>query len=120
MILNAAATFSLDGATADVTEVRRLRAVELDDVHRRHGKARAIDHAADIAVERHIGEVPFGGLDFLGVLFGLVAQGLDVVVPEQRIAIERSPWRREPAGAVVHDDQRIDLEQAMSFSTNAL
>src|SRR5690606_15111438 len=79
----------LAGAAADVTEVRRLLAVELDDIHRRHGEAGAVDHAADIAVERHIGEIPLGGLDFLGVLFRFVARRLDVVVAEQRVAGER-------------------------------
>ena len=39
------------GAAADVEEVRRLAAVELDDVHRAHGEAGAVDEAADVAVE---------------------------------------------------------------------
>src|SRR5690606_29225811 len=64
----------LGGAAANVEEVCRLCAVELDDVHRRHGKACAVDHAADVAVERHIGEVPLGSLDFLGVFLGRVTQ----------------------------------------------
>ncbi len=34
-------------AAADVEEVGRLVAVELDDVHGGHGQARAVDHAAD-------------------------------------------------------------------------
>src|SRR5690606_4675431 len=50
---------------ADVEEVGGFGAIELDDIHGRHGKARAIDHAADIAVERDIGEIVFGGLDLL-------------------------------------------------------
>src|SRR6266702_7690002 len=41
----------LAGAAADIEEVCRRHAVELDDVHRRHGEAGAVDHAADIAVE---------------------------------------------------------------------
>ena len=69
MILNAAATFSLRGAAADVEEVRRRFAVELDDVHRRHGEAGAVDHAADGAVERDVVEVVLRGLDLLLVLF---------------------------------------------------
>jgi hypothetical protein len=78
MILNAAVTFSLVGAAADVEEVRGLGAVELDDVHGRHGQAGAVDHAADVAVERDVGEVVLGGLDLLGVFLGLVAQRDDV------------------------------------------
>ena len=36
---------------ADVEEVRRLAAGPLDEVHRRHRQAGAVDHAADRAVE---------------------------------------------------------------------
>ena len=39
------------GAAADVEEVGGLAAVELDDVHGGHGKASAVDEAADVAVE---------------------------------------------------------------------
>ena len=85
MILNAAVTFSLDGAAADVEEVGRLAAVELDDVHGRHGEAGAVDHAADVAVERDVGEVVLRGLDLLGVLFGDVAQLDDVLVAESAL-----------------------------------
>src|SRR5690606_33613895 len=60
----------LAGAAADVTEVGRLFAVQLDDVHGRHGEARAVDHAADVAVEGDVGQVPGRGLDFLGVFLG--------------------------------------------------
>ena len=63
MILNAAVTFSLRGAAADIEEVGRLAAIELDDVHRRHGEARAIDHAADLAIELDVGEVVLRGFD---------------------------------------------------------
>ena len=64
----------LRGAAADIEKVSRLGAVELDDVHRRHGEAGAVDHAADIAVERDIGEIELRGLDLLRVLFRDVAQ----------------------------------------------
>ncbi len=78
----------LGGAAAHVEEVGRLRAVELDDVHRRHGEARAVDHAADLAVERDVVEVVLGGFEFLGVFLGLVAQLGDVGVAVDRVAVE--------------------------------
>src|SRR5208283_4229598 len=52
----------LRGAAADVEEVGRALAVELDDVHRRHGEAGTVDHAADRAVERDVAEVMLGRL----------------------------------------------------------
>src|SRR3546814_20857455 len=49
----------LVGAAADVQEIGREGAVQLDDVHRRHREPGAIDHAADVAVELDIGKVIF-------------------------------------------------------------
>jgi hypothetical protein len=88
MILNAAVTFSLKRAAADVEEVGREFAVQLDDVHRRHGKACAIDHAADIAVELDVGEVIFARLDLGRVFLGQVAQFGQILVAEHRVRIE--------------------------------
>ena len=47
----------LGGAAADVEEVGRRAAVQLDDVHRRHRQAGAVDHAADVAVELDVVEL---------------------------------------------------------------
>jgi hypothetical protein len=66
------------GAAAHVEEVGREFAVQLDDVHRRHGKARAVHHAADVAIELDVGEVVLAGLDFRRIFLGLVAQRDDV------------------------------------------
>jgi hypothetical protein len=48
-------------AAAHIEEVGGLGAIELDDVHCRHGEAGAVHHAADGAVEFHIGQVEAGG-----------------------------------------------------------
>src|SRR5215218_1809128 len=48
----------------------------------------AVDHAADGAVERDIGEVVFGGLDLLLILLGDVPQGHHVRVTIEGVAIE--------------------------------
>ena len=53
--------FFLGGAAAHIQEVGGLAAVKLDDVHGGHGQARAIHHAADLAVELDVGEIVFGG-----------------------------------------------------------
>ena len=79
----------LGGAAADVEEVGRALAVELDDVHRRHREAGAVDHAADRAVERDVVEVVLGRLDLLGVLLALVAQRDDVGMAIERVVVER-------------------------------
>ena len=48
---NASVTCSVVGAAADVEEVGRLAAVQLDEVHRAHRQAGAVHQAADVAVE---------------------------------------------------------------------
>ena len=65
------------GAAADVEEVRRLAARQLDDVHRRHRQAGAVDHAADVAVEADVVERELRRLDLERVLFarGRAARG---------------------------------------------
>ena len=112
MILNAAATLILGGAAADIEKVRRRHAVELDDVHGRHGEAGAVDHAADRAVERDIVEIELRGLDLLGVFLGLVAQRRDLRMQEQRVVVEVDLGVEADQLLVLGDDQRIDLEQA--------
>lgn len=60
----------------------------LDDVHRGHREAGAVDEAGDVAVEGDVGEAELRGLDFLGVLFVEVAEGDDVRVTEERVVVE--------------------------------
>ena len=76
----------------------------------RHGKARAVDHAADRAVERDIGEVVFGRLDLLGVLFRQIAQLLHVRMAVEGVGIEGDLGIEAAQLAVGGDDQRVDLE----------
>ena len=48
---SAAATFLGAGAAADIQEVGRLAAKQLDDIHGGHRQPGAVDHAADIAIQ---------------------------------------------------------------------
>ena len=88
MILNAAVTFSLVAPPPTSRKFAGALAVELDDVHRRHGEAGAVDHAADGAVERDVVEVVLRGLDLLVVLLGHVAQRDDVGMAKERVVVE--------------------------------
>src|SRR5690606_7016874 len=76
------------GATADVQEVGRLAAEQLDGIHGGHGQAGAVDQAADVAVELDVRQIELAGLDFGGILFIQVAVGNDFGMAEQRIGIE--------------------------------
>src|SRR5690606_32199451 len=76
------------GAAANVQEVGRLAAEQLDGVHGGHGQAGAVDQAADVAVELDVGQVELAGFDFSGIFFVEVAVGDDLGVAEQRVGIE--------------------------------
>ena len=101
----------LGGAAADIEEIRRRTAIELDDIHRRHGKPGAIDHAADRAGERDIVQIVFRRLDFPGVFFAFVAQGGDLWMPVKRVSIERHLGVEAFDPAFRRNDQRIDFKQ---------
>src|SRR5690606_28276168 len=76
------------GAAADVQEVGRLAAEQLDGVHGGHGQAGAIDQAADIAVQLDVGQVELAGFDLGGVFFGQVAVLDDFRMAVQSIGVE--------------------------------
>jgi hypothetical protein len=97
-------------AAADVEEVGRESAVQLDDVHRRHGEAGAIDHAADVAVELDVGEVIFRRLDLHRIFFGQVAKLGEVLVAEHGVAVERDLGVKHHELAVLGDCERVDLD----------
>ena len=103
------------GPAADVQEVGRLPAEMLDDVHRRHRKARAVYQAGDVAVELDVIQVVFAGFGFQRRFFGQIAHGLDVRMPKKRIIIQRElcvhGQQRFFSLVGHHDAQRIDFDK---------
>ena len=99
------------GAAADVEEVGRLAAGQLDDVHRRHGQAGAVDHAADRAVEADVVQRELRRLDLERILFVGVAQRREVLVPEHRVVVEGHLRVEREQVALLGDDQRVDLDE---------
>ena len=97
------------GAAADVEEVRRLAAEELDRVHRRHRQPGAVDEAADVAVELDVAEVELARLDLGRILLVEVAQFHDLGMAEQCVGIEVELGVQRDDAAVLRQDQRIDL-----------
>ena len=78
---------------ADVEEVRGLAAVVLDQVHRRHREAGAVDHAADVAVELDVREALLACQSSLGGLVVRVASAPSRRAGSRRCRRGRS-WRR--------------------------
>ena len=76
------------GAAADVEEVRRLAAGELDEVHRGHRQAGAVDHAADRAVELDEADAGLARRDLRRLLLVEVAHRLEVGVARERRVVE--------------------------------
>src|SRR5215217_5321268 len=67
-------------AAAHVQEVGRRAAHQLDGVHGGHGQAGAVHHAADVALERDVRQVPLLGLRLARVLFRQVPVVQQVLV----------------------------------------
>ena len=100
------------GATVSVIYVPpagAAAAIELGDVHRRHGQAGAVDQAADVAVERDVVEIELRGLDFIRVLLVEVTHRDDIGMAEQRVVVEIHFRIKRNHVAGVGEYQRIDL-----------
>jgi hypothetical protein len=88
----------------------RLFAGQLDDVHRGHGEPRAVDHAADGAVQPDVVEGELGRLDLERILLGEVAQLFQIRMAEERVVIERDLGVEGEEIARLGEDERIDLD----------
>src|SRR5690625_3081717 len=101
----------LGGAATHVEEVGRIAAIELDDVHGRHGQAGAVDHAADVTVELDIVQLVAPGFELHRIFLVFVAQLDDVRMAEQRAVVEAHLGVERDHPAATGDNQRIDLQQ---------
>ena len=102
----------LGGAAADVQEIGRRAAVQLDDVHGRHRQAGAVDHAADVAIQLDIVQLVAARLDLVRILLVEIAQLDHLGLAIERIAVEVHLGVEGDQVAVLGDHQRIDLDQA--------
>ena len=95
-------------AAADIEEVRRLAARQLDHVHGRHGEAGAIDDAADIAVEADIGETAISARVSRASSCDL-SRSSAMCGWRNRALSSKVILASSAMSAVLGDDQRIDL-----------
>ena len=94
-------------AAADVEEIGRFTAVQLDQVHGRHGQSGAVDHAGDVAVERDVIETVFVRAAFFDLFLIRVTQ-----LGEQLLTVER---------VVVQVDLAVQRQHAtVSVTTSGL
>ena len=73
-----------------------------------------------VAVERDVGQVVLGRLDFLGVLLGLVAQGEDVRMAIERVGVEDDLGVEHFSSPCLETISGLISSMAMSFATKAL
>ena len=98
------------GPAADVEEIGGLATGVHDHVHGRHREPRAVDDAADVAVQSDIAQTPIGGGHLARVLLGLVAQLRDARPPEQGVVVEGHLGIEGEQAPVLGHDQRVDLD----------
>src|SRR5450830_1179639 len=96
-------------AAADVQEVRRATARELNDVHRGHREAGAVHHAAYVPVELDVVEAELRRLDLERVFLVEVAVLLDVGMPKERVVVEVHLGVERDDVTAARDQERVDL-----------
>src|SRR5690606_24940844 len=98
-------------APADVEEVRGLPAVVLDQVHRSHGQAGAVDAAADVAFQLDEREPRLTRPHLGGRLGGGVPQRGDVRPALQLVVVHHDLGVERQHLAVGGGNERVDLGQ---------
>ena len=86
--------------------------MQLDEVHRRHGEARAVHHARDVAIQRDVVEVVLARTALHRVLLRGVALFCEIRLPEERIRVDVDLRIERQELALPGDDERIHLDEA--------
>ena len=85
---NAAVTRSAVAPPPTSRKFAGCAAVQLDQIHRRHGEARAVHHAGDVAVERDVVEIVLAGRALHRIFLAGIAQLRELRLAEQRVRID--------------------------------
>ena len=85
--------------------------MQLNDVHGAHRQACAVNHAADVAIQRHVVQFPLCSLRFTRVFLRLVAHFTQIRLAEQCVAVSAQFAVEADQVALSGDDQRVDLDQ---------
>ena len=101
----------LVSATPHIEEVRGAAALELDHVHGRHREASTVDHAADVAIERDVGEIMLGSLDLFRIFFVEIAELPYVGVLEDGVAVKGDFSIECAEVSILVSDERVDLNE---------
>eukprot|EP00040_Diaphanoeca_grandis_P038493 m.256629 g.256629 ORF g.256629 m.256629 type:complete len:437 (-) comp34539_c0_seq1:56-1366(-) len=96
--------------TPTIQKVGGLSSVQLNDIHRCHRKASAIDQASDVAVHTHVVEPELARRNFTRVLFARVDVGEDVFLSEGRVCVESNLCVKANNTAVRSGGERVDLD----------
>ncbi len=107
------------GAAAGVEEVGRRAARLGDDVEGRHAEPGAVGEDADVAVELDVGEALLLRHRLLRILDRVGDLG-QVLVAEERVAVDRHLGVEGDDLAVGGDDQRVDLDQVRVLAARHL
>ena len=85
--------------------------MQVDDVHGTHGQAGAVDHAADVAFQRDVVQLPLLRMGFTGVVLGRVVHGAQLRLTVQGVAVDVDLGIQAVQVAVFLDHQRVHFQQ---------
>src|SRR5690606_18859504 len=99
------------GTPSDVEEVARLAPMELDEIHRAHGEASAVDQATDVPLELHVAKTGSPGTQFVGVFLACVTQLFELRMAKHRVVVEGDLPVEGHQLAATSDHQRSDVHE---------
>ena len=96
---------------AHIQKVRGRAAGVLNNVHRRHGQARAVHHAGNGAIQLDVVERVLARFHFQRIFLGRIAQRLDVRMAEERVVVKVDLRVEGEQLVVLGGDEGIDFDQ---------
>ncbi|MNZ97701.1 hypothetical protein D3C78_1169540 [compost metagenome] len=85
--------------------------MQFNDVHGAHCQARTVNHAADVAIQRHVVQFPLCSLRFTRVFLRLIAHFAQVRLAEQRVTVSAQFAVEADQIALRGNNQRVDFDQ---------
>ncbi|MNB69504.1 hypothetical protein D3C75_160340 [compost metagenome] len=85
--------------------------MQFNDVHGAHCQACTVNHAADVAIQRHVVQFPLCSLRFTRIFLRLIAHFAQIGLAEQCVAVSAQFTVEADQVALSGDHQRVNFDQ---------